>query len=180
MLRLTVSGPAGSGTSTLVTGLRERFGWSSTNGGEIFRAEASRRAMSLEAFGALVAREPAVDRELDARLVALMSDTGGPEVVESRLAGWWAHLRGLPVLRVWLSAPPSVRAARVASREGSDPEVWAARAAVRDARDLDRYRRCYGLAPEDPTPYSLIIDVTSADASSVLDQVSVALEEAST
>ena len=68
MVRLTVSGHPGSGTSTLVHGLMERFGWDSLNGGDVFREEAKRRNMSLAAFGELCKNEPDVDRSLDALL----------------------------------------------------------------------------------------------------------------
>ena len=40
MLKLTVSGPPGSGTSTLVKGLCHKTGWTSANGGDIFRDHA--------------------------------------------------------------------------------------------------------------------------------------------
>ena len=52
MLRLTVSGPPGSGTSTLVGKLCEDRGWSSVNGGDIFREEASDRGLTVGAFSA--------------------------------------------------------------------------------------------------------------------------------
>ncbi len=48
MPRITVSGHPGSGTSTLVAGLVEHFGWTSLNGGEVFRNEAARREMNLQ------------------------------------------------------------------------------------------------------------------------------------
>ena len=53
MTRITVSGHPGSGTSTLVQGLIERFGWTALNGGDVFRNEAARRGMSLQEFGEL-------------------------------------------------------------------------------------------------------------------------------
>jgi cytidylate kinase len=53
MLHLTVSGHPGSGTSTLVKALMNRFDWNSLNGGDVFREEAKRRGMSLADFGRL-------------------------------------------------------------------------------------------------------------------------------
>ena len=37
MVRITVSGHPCSGTSTLVSGLMDHYGWSSLNGGDVFR-----------------------------------------------------------------------------------------------------------------------------------------------
>ena len=45
MLKVTISGPPGSGTSTLVSMIAERRDWQSINGGDIFREEASRRVL---------------------------------------------------------------------------------------------------------------------------------------
>ena len=53
MLKVTISGHPGSGTSTLVSLLCEAKGWSSLNGGELFRQEAQRRNTRLADFGQL-------------------------------------------------------------------------------------------------------------------------------
>ena len=68
MVRITVSGHPGSGTSTLVAGLEQRFGWTSLNGGDVFRQEAKRRGMRLADFGEVCKEELDVDRSLDALL----------------------------------------------------------------------------------------------------------------
>ena len=52
MVRITISGHPGSGTSTLVAAICEARGWSSLNGGDIFRQEAKNRNFSLGEFGA--------------------------------------------------------------------------------------------------------------------------------
>ena len=53
MVLVTVSGHPGSGTSTLVKGLAETFGWDTLNGGDVFRGEARRRDLSLHEFEVL-------------------------------------------------------------------------------------------------------------------------------
>ncbi|MDG1551960.1 MAG: AAA family ATPase, partial [Candidatus Poseidonia sp.] len=68
MPHITVSGHPGSGTSTLVKALMNRFDWSALNGGDVFREEAKRRGMSLADFGRLCQEELDVDRSLDALL----------------------------------------------------------------------------------------------------------------
>jgi cytidylate kinase len=79
MLRLTVSGPPGSGTSTLVSKLCEERGWSSVNGGELFRNEASRRGLSVEEFSALCKQDLDVDRSLDTLLKQVLTDSDAPK-----------------------------------------------------------------------------------------------------
>jgi cytidylate kinase len=103
LVRITISGHPGSGTSTLVNAICEAKGWSSLNGGDIFRQEAKNRNLSLGEFGKICANDQSVDRSLDDILKTRMSDAGGPEVMESRLCGWWAHILELDCIRIWLN-----------------------------------------------------------------------------
>ena len=178
MVKVTVSGHPGSGTSTLVHGLMDRFGWSSLNGGDVFRSEAKRRGMSLAAFGELCQNELDVDRSLDELLKQRMQGDEAADIVESRLAGWWAYRLELPCLRIWLDVTDEERARRVASRESlSQAEALMANQ-QRAVVDGERFRILYDLAPEDPVPYTHIIDATSLNASQILEHV-VGLLEAS-
>ena len=131
MVNVTVSGHPGSGTSTLVRGLMDRFGWTSLNGGDVFREEAKRRGMSLGDFGELCKNELDVDRSLDELLRQRMQGPDAANIVESRLAGWWAYRLELPCLRIWLDVSDEERARRVSEREGL---------ALEDALEANRAR----------------------------------------
>ena len=178
MVNVTVSGHPGSGTSTLVRGLMDRFGWTSLNGGDVFREEAKRRGMSLGDFGELCKNELDVDRSLDELLRQRMQGPDGANIVESRLAGWWAYRLELPCLRIWLDVSDEERARRVSEREGlalADAlEANRARAAV----DGERFMLLYDLVPEDPEPYTHVLDATTLNATQILDHVVALLEEA--
>ena len=178
MVNVTVSGHPGSGTSTLVRGLMDRFGWTSLNGGDVFREEAKRRGMSLGDFGELCKNELDVDRSLDELLRQRMQGSDAANVVESRLAGWWAYRLELPCLRIWLDVSDEERARRVSQREGlalADAlEANRARAAV----DGERFMLLYDLVPEDPEPYTHVLDATTLNATQILDHVVALLEEA--
>jgi cytidylate kinase len=177
MVHITVSGHPGSGTSTLVHGLKERFGWKALNGGDVFRQEAKRRGLSLVDFGELCKQELEVDRQLDAALQACMVEEGAAEIVESRLAGWWAYKLSLPCVRLWLNVTDEERAARVAGREGVSFEDALDANRTRSAVDAQRFAALYGLQPEDPEPYTHMIDATSLNATEILEQVSLVLED---
>lgn len=178
MVNVTVSGHPGSGTSTLVRGLMDRYGWTSLNGGDVFREEAKRRGMSLGDFGELCKNELDVDRSLDELLRQRMQGPDAANIVESRLAGWWAYRLELPCLRIWLDVSDEERARRVSEREGlalADAlEANRARAAV----DGERFMLLYDLVPEDPEPYTHVLDATTLNATQILDHVVALLEEA--
>ena len=109
LLKLTISGPPGSGTSTLVAKIAESRGWRSMNGGDVFREEARSRGLTVEELSSEAKEDPDVDRHLDELLQKRMSSPESPEIVESRLSGWWAHKNDLECLRVWVSVSEKER-----------------------------------------------------------------------
>ncbi len=167
MVHLTVSGHPGSGTSTLVAKLCENRGWSHLNGGAVFRAISEERGISLEEFSELCDSEPEVDKSLDERLISAMLDVSGPEIVESRLSGWWAYRENIDCLRLWISVTPEERAKRVVKREGGSHEDALARIHSRMEADQIRYNNLYGISLEDKTPYNLIINSDALTAEEV-------------
>jgi len=170
VVRITISGHPGSGTSTLVNLLSENKKWISLNGGELFRQEAKRRNMSLADFGQLCKNDLNVDRELDALLKEQMlrSDDEAPSIVESRLAGWWAYQLGLDIPRIWLDVDEEERAHRVQSREGGKIEEILEASKKRASVDAHRFLELYQLLPEQEEPYTHRIDATSLNPQEVL------------
>tara|TARA_Y100000588_G_scaffold373362_1_gene447110 strand:+ start:3444 stop:4007 length:564 start_codon:yes stop_codon:yes gene_type:complete len=171
LLMVTISGPPGSGTSTLVSKLSEFLGWSSINGGEVFREEASRRSISVEELSARAKEDLDVDRELDKLLQSRMSSEDCPEIVESRLSGWWAHKNDIDCLRVWVQVSDHERAMRIKKREGGSFDECLARSRQRQSDDMDRYRELYGINLDDMSPYNLIIDADEKDEDEVFEIV---------
>ena len=79
LLRITISGAPGSGTSTLVRKIQHTTGWSALNGGEVFRTEAKRRNLTVGEFSELCKQDLDVDRSLDRLLKDSMTKTDGPD-----------------------------------------------------------------------------------------------------
>ena len=176
MLHLTVSGHPGSGTSTLVKGLMKRYDWTSLNGGDVFRDEAKRRSMSLADFGRLCQEELDIDRSLDALLKERMQSNSAANIVESRLAGWWAYRLNIPCLRIWLDVDDDERARRVVNREGITLSEALAANSSRSKIDAGRFMELYGILPEDSEPYTNVISATNLNADEILEAVVVLLE----
>ena len=168
LVKITISGHPGSGTSTLVKGICDSKGWTSLNGGDIFRSEAKNRGLSLSEFGDLCANDFSVDKSLDEILKSNMTDMNGPDVMESRLSGWWAHLLELDCVRIWIDVNETVRANRVVDREAISFESALLENSKRTAKDLARYEEMYGLNPEDSTPYTHVIDASGLTKEEVI------------
>lgn len=155
---LTVGGLPGTGTTTLCRLLSERLGMSYTYAGELFRAEADRRGMSLAAFGALCEEDPSADKSLDEKQVQLLRRGG--LILEGRLAGWHAYRHVLPSLRVWLKCQDDERFRRLAQRDGGSPRQQKEKAEARQASERARYEAYYGIDLTDTSIYDLVLDST--------------------
>ena len=166
--KITISGHPGSGTSTLVKGICHSKGWSSLNGGDIFRQEAKNRGLSLAEFEKICAEDETVDKSLDEILKNHILDSDGHQVLESRLCGWWAYNLEVDCVRLWLHASEEARAERVVMREGLPLDVAIANNKQRTAVDKARFEEMYGLNPEDETPYTHILDVSDLNVQEVL------------
>ncbi len=177
MVKITVSGHPGSGTSTLVNKLVESMNWTSLNGGDIFRSEAKKRSMTLSDFGELCKNDLQVDRELDDLLKEKMSGADSVDIVESRLAGWWAHLLNLDCVRLWIDVSDEVRAQRVVAREGGTISQALENNAKRSAIDASRFNELYNISPQDPEAYTHVVDASEMSIDEVLSCVVNILEE---
>ncbi|MGB1467855.1 MAG: (d)CMP kinase [Candidatus Thalassarchaeaceae archaeon] len=158
LLKVTISGPPGSGTSTLVSRLSKERNWNYINGGEIFRSAAIERNISIEEFSALCKNNLDVDRSLDSKLKQIMTSPKSPEIVESRLCGWWAQELKLDCIKIWISVSDNERAKRIQNREGGEFNVCLEKSRNRQRDDMDRYEALYNINLDDLSPYDLIVE----------------------
>ena len=165
---VTISGHPGSGTSTLVQGLCKQMNWRMLNGGQIFRDAAHSKGMTLEAFGQYCLEDESVDKDLDQMLTDVMLSEDSPEVVESRLAGWWAFKHQLNCQRIWIEVSEEVRANRVVEREGGIHHEQLQLIRERMHFDGSRYNQLYDIDIESKEPYTCIIESDLLNAEEVL------------
>ena len=154
---ITISGLAGSGTTTVCDRLCARLGWAYVNAGAVFRKLAQEAGLSLAEFGQRAEADGHIDRQLDARLVA-QAQACAPVVVEGRLTGWMAQRHQLPALKVWLQAVLAVRAERVGQREGKPLAQAIAETRQREASEAQRYAAHHQISISDLSVYDLVVD----------------------
>lgn len=187
---LTLSGPPKSGTSSTATHLANTFDVAYVNGGDVFRALANQRDMSLSEFSKYVNNHPEVDKEIDAGLEqiatsfldqthaipdlpALDIDWSAPTLVlESRLAGWLTH--DYADLNVWLHAPIETRVDRaVNKRDIEDVTVVREQLTEREQDETMRYDKQYDIDITDTSPYDVVInteDLTVAETARIIQE----------
>ena len=121
-MRIAVSGPPGSGKTTVSALVAKALGYELVLVGQVFRRLAEERGVGLEMFGALAEEDETIDKELDRRTLEI-AESKADIVLEGRLTAALIRMRGIPALTVYVNAPEEVRAARIAQREGKDPAL---------------------------------------------------------
>lgn len=161
---ITISGPPGSGKSTVATTIAEAFSFDHTSGGDIFRSLAAERDLSVVEFNELAESEPSIDQELDRRLREI-ARTQDDLVLESRLSGWMAG--DYADLKIWLDAPLSVRAERIATREDVSVTQAQEETRTRETSEKKRYQEYYDIDFDDRSIYDLSVNTARWDPESV-------------
>ncbi len=156
-MRITISGPPGSGKTTVCGMLAERTGYPAVVFGRLFRDMAAEKGLTLAELGALAEKDPSIDHEIDQRILKMAS--GSEDIIlESRLSAQMLERNGIPAFKVYLDADPLVRAERVGRREGEDLAQAAEAMVRRQESEARRYRQYYGIDLFDLSVYDMVID----------------------
>ena len=170
---LTISGPAGSGKSTAAAALAEALDYDHVSGGDIFRNLADERGLTPLELNKQAEEDDDIDRDLDRRLREIAA-TRDDLVLESRLAGWMAGEHA--DFRVWLDAPLSVRAERIADREDKSVDLARTETRARSESEARRYLEYYDIDIEELTIYDLAVNTARLSPEAVIDVILTTVE----
>lgn len=157
---IAISGPIGSGTTTLGRLLAKELGWQFFEGGAIFAGIHKELGIAEEE---VVKRPDHIDREFDKKMRD-MFENGEKQIIEGHLAG--LNARGLGhVFKIRLLCEENgedkkeVRIDRVSRRDGLTMEQAKERVLEREGENIEKYQRVYGVNPySDDSLYNLTIN----------------------
>jgi len=150
---ITVGGLHGTGKTTYARRLSEDLGFRHVSAGDLFRAMAEAKGVTLDELNRLAESDPEIDKQIDQRIKDEASR--GNVVLDGQLAAWMAKDVDLKIL---LIAPKEVRLARIAQRDHIPPEKAEEKTLGREEIERERYKRYYGIDVADPSIYDLIVD----------------------
>lgn len=153
-MKITISGPPGSGKTTVAKILSEKLKIKLISAGEVFRQLAFERGMSLEEFSKFAESNPEIDILVD-RVQKEMAEKEKDAIVEGRLSGWMIKDAEL---KVYIFADPEVRYSRIAKREDKDISTVRKETRLREEVEKRRYQKFYGIDVDDWRIYDLIIN----------------------
>jgi len=178
-MRITISGPPGSGKTTIANSLAREYNLEVITGGLIFRRYAKSLGINLEELGKMAEKDPKIDLELDRYLLEEMRNKDNI-IVESRLAGWLAYKNGIPAFKIFITADEETRVQRIIgsmrTREGESSSDVLKAMRTREKSEYERYKKYYGADYNDLTIYDLIIDSTDLTTEQVLKVIKDALD----
>ena len=170
-MRITISGPPGSGTTTVARKVAEMLGYPMISAGEVFRKLAREKGMSLEEFGKYAENNPEIDNLIDRRQreEALKHENA---VVEGRLSGWMVPAE----LKVWIYCDREIRIQRIAKRENKSVDEVRRETVEREGVEKRRYMKIYGIDIEDKSLYHLMINSAKFSAEEIVSIIIRAVE----
>ncbi len=169
-MRITISGPPGSGKTTVCGLLAERLDLPAVVFGRLFREMAEEKGMTLADFGSLAEQDPSIDETIDRRILDIARDTDSI-ILESRLSAQMLVRHGIPAFKVYLDADPLVRAARVGRREDEDLQQAAEAIVRRQASEAKRYLQYYGIDLYDLSVYDMVVDTADKTPDQIVDEI---------
>ncbi|MDN5357902.1 MAG: ribonucleoprotein complex subunit 4 [Candidatus Methanomethylophilaceae archaeon] len=175
-MRITISGPPGSGKTTVCARLSKALGYRAEVFGQVFRDMAASKGISVAELGAMAEKDPSIDREIDS-IILQVAKENDDIILESRLSAYLTKKNGIEAFRIYLHASPEVRMRRICVREDEEFDRACNETIEREESEAKRYMTYYGIDTTDLSVYDLIINTDKISPNEVVDKILGALND---
>lgn len=158
---IAVSGPHGSGKSTVARKLAEILKYEYIAAGELFREMAKKEGMNLEEFSKRAEQDDEIDNYIDDQTLEIASSRDNL-VIDAQLGGW--ILKDIAHMLIYITAPFETRLKRIAQRENKEIETVKKETLAREESEKGRYLKLYNIDISDLSIYNLILNSEKIDA----------------
>lgn len=164
---IAISGPHGSGKSTIAKALAKKLGLRYVSAGEIFRRLAREKGMSIVEFTKYTEEHPEIDLEIDK--IILEEAKEGNVVLDSQLAYWFT--KDLNPLSILVYADLEDRAKRISQREGISYEEAMEEAQIRDESEKTRFKKLYNIDLWNISDFHVIVNTSKISKEKIIEIV---------
>ncbi|MFH1786379.1 MAG: (d)CMP kinase [archaeon] len=171
-MRIALSGPPGSGKTTVGEIIAKRLSLKFIPASQIFREMAKEQGMPIEQFNKFCETDKAFDKKMDASQKKYMLQDN--VVIDSRLS---AHFITNADFKVHIRADLKERARRVAGRDKMPPAEAEKKITAREASERARYTEYYGIDITDLSIYDIVLNSTKWTADEVADIIVTAIRQ---
>ncbi len=151
---VAVSGPPGSGKTSVARAIAERFDLRYVSAGAIFRRLAKERGVSLDVLSRQAEEDTSIDLAIDA--MTEKEEEKGNVVLDGHLTAWVAK----KAIKIYVKASPEERYNRIAERDGIPLETAKKENSVREESEKRRFKKLYNYDLQDLTGFDLVVDNT--------------------
>ena len=169
---ITISGKAGSGKSSVAKALSQKLKLKHYSVGDVMRQMAREKGIPLLEFNKLAEKDPAIDKELDDRLVKL-GKTQKDFVIDGRLSAFFIPNADF---RIFLEADVKTRAERILNAQRKDEKHATLKETIsniekREASEKKRYKQYYDVDYTDKKLYTDVINTEYLGLQEVVDKI---------
>ncbi|MBR9681597.1 MAG: AAA family ATPase [Candidatus Altiarchaeota archaeon] len=169
MVAITVSGKIGSGKSTLAKKLATSLNMEYFSVGRWFREKAEEAGVPIEEF--IKNSVDNMHHQIDSHMKAIAKSKN--VIIDARLAGWMVPDADL---KIFLTAPSSVRAERIQRDKDNRPtekkregESWEDEVNRRENGEWHKYKKLYDIDLRDLNAYDLVLNTERISAEDLLE-----------
>ena len=169
-MRITISGPPGSGKTTVCSILSERLNMGAVVFGNIFRSYAAERGLTLSELGRIAENDPSIDEAIDSKILEI-AKANDHMIFESRLSAHMLKRNGIPAFKVYLDACPKERVRRIGFRDGESVCDAERNTCIRQDSEAKRYKQYYGIDINDLSVYDIVVNTNDLTPEQVADTI---------
>ena len=152
---IVISGPPGSGKSTVGKRLSEKFSLKYISAGQIFRYLAQKEGLSLLDLNQKAEKVFEIDKKIDQEIFRIAT-TEKNIIIESHIGGWL--LKNIADFSVYLNASIETRAKRIAMRDNISYYEALDQIIKREESHFKRFLFYYGIDITDLSVFDLVIN----------------------